>query len=277
MEDLRDAEHSVAAFAVLIEQLDASSRSEEGSTSAATTRRQNSNNSSERSPKSSSISSRWRYKKKDWDETTEGVLWNELEKPQSDVARKYGVDQTLLKEYISTKEMMDIGAEFAQKYHHHCHLSSQIQQKAYWVAEDLFFDLQAVKQGDADPARWTRFPLSTSSSSSDSFSTNKTSSGRNRRQKDWDLADHLVRFVLLAEQCRLRYHPPGTAAPGLALDFDTFAIKVAFFLSILRCYTIRDAKQRQLASTSTMLRSSPAPSSRSSIKSSRHGDSAPLS
>ncbi|KAI3318931.1 hypothetical protein HD806DRAFT_525844 [Xylariaceae sp. AK1471] len=230
MEDLRDAEHTVASFAKLIDclQPDNPSCAEEGANLVA--KRQDSTGS-QKSAKSSisAISSRWRPKKRDWDESIEGVsntprrthhyhnhLWNELEKPQSDVAQQFQVDQTALKEYISSLEMMDLGCEFARH-----HYGEPAKQKAYWAAEDLFFDLQAVKQGDADAGRWT---------------------GAKVYKKDWDLADHLVRFVLLAEQCRLC----SGQEKWIAWEWS-FPVKVGFYLSVLRCYTIRDAKQRQLA------------------------------
>ncbi|KAI8623083.1 hypothetical protein F5Y19DRAFT_403985 [Xylariaceae sp. FL1651] len=214
MEDIRDAEHAVATFATLIDHLRPDSTSRSGKASDAVAKRHDSNGSHESAK--SSISARWRPKKKEWDETAEGALWHELEKPQSDVAQQFHVDPTALKEYISSAEMMDLGCEFARHYR-----GERAREQAYWAAEDLFFDLQAVKYGDADAARWTDARV---------------------YKKEWDLADHLVRFVLLAEQCRLC-----SGQERWTVWEWSFAVKVGFYLSVLRCYTIRDAKQRQLA------------------------------
>ncbi|KAF2967467.1 hypothetical protein GQX73_g6083 [Xylaria multiplex] len=146
-------------------------------------------------------------------------MWNELERSQNQVAHQFKIDQTALKEYISYPEMMDLGCEFVRHYH-----QDSEREKAYWAAEDLFFDLQAVKQGDIDAARWAEAKV---------------------YKKDWDLADHLIRFVLLAEQCRLC----SGQEKWVAWQWS-FACKIGFYLSVLRCYTIRDAKQRELAKSS---------------------------
>ncbi|GAW22521.1 hypothetical protein ANO14919_120580 [Xylariales sp. No.14919] len=214
MEDLRDAEKTVSELARLIDDLQPESKACcEGHL---LTERHDSTGSQKGAR--GSIGSRWRPKnlKKDWDETTEGILWNELEQSQNQVAHQFKLDQTTLKEYISSPEMMDLGCEFARHYH-----DDPAKEKAYWAAEDLFFDLQAVKQGDIDAARWAEAKV---------------------YKKDWDLADHLIRFVLLAEQCRLC----SGQEKWVAWQWN-FACKVGFYLSVLRCYTVRDAKQRQLA------------------------------
>ncbi|KAK5630206.1 hypothetical protein RRF57_005921 [Xylaria bambusicola] len=219
MEDLRDAKETVSEFAALIDNLrpgaDTSHRRLERP-DVLVAMRQNSTGS-QKSAKSS-ISSRWRPKtlKKDWDETTEGILWNELERSQNEVAHWYKLDQTVLKEFISSPNMMDLGCEFARHYY-----GDPVKEKAYWAAEDLFFDLQAVKQGDVPSARWAKAKV---------------------YKKDWDLADHLVRFVLLAEQYRLC----SGQEKWIAWQWD-FAGKISFYLSVLRCYTVREAKQRELA------------------------------
>jgi len=152
-------------------------------------------------------------------------VWNELEQPQSEVAQSFSIDPTALKEFISSPEMMKLGCEFARHYDH-----EDSARQEYWTAEDLFFELQAVKQGDGDPGRWV---------------------GPKVYKKDWDIADHLVRFVLLAEQCRL------CSGQGKWTGWEWgFSIKVAFYLSILRCYTIREAKQKELAKNLTGVGSS---------------------
>ncbi|KAI1813684.1 hypothetical protein GGS20DRAFT_552411 [Poronia punctata] len=218
MEDLRDAKLTVANFAELIDRLQPESHTgltpltRPGASYLAC--RQNSHSSQ----KSTSLSSRWRNKKKEWEESVEGILWNELEQPQSEVARTFRVDQTALKEYISSSDMMDLGSEFARHYDYDDTASQK-----YWAAEDLFFELQTVKQGDMDPAKWT---------------------GAKVYKKDWDMADHLTRFVLLAEQYRLC----SGQEKWTTWEWN-FPLKVAFYLSVLRCYTIRAAKQKQLAKT----------------------------
>ncbi|KAI0814297.1 hypothetical protein GGR55DRAFT_634722 [Xylaria sp. FL0064] len=227
MEDLRDAEKTVSEFATLIDNLrPVDAISPYAGDLADPLAKRNNSTGSQKSVKGS-IGSRWRPKtsKKGWDETTEGVLWNELEQSQNEVAQQFKIDQTALKEYISSPDMMDLGCEFARHYS-----EDAVKEKAYWAAEDLFFDLQAVKQGDADAARWADAKV---------------------YKKDWDLADHLVRFVLLAEQRRLC----SGQEKWVAWQWN-FAGNVSFYLSVLRCYTIREAKQRELAKGSA---SSPPP------------------
>ncbi|KAJ8123321.1 hypothetical protein ONZ43_g700 [Nemania bipapillata] len=189
MEDLRDAENTVWEFTKLIDNLrpDGSATSVEDLLEREMRTHPQDFSASLRSPRTLS-SSRWRSKilKKSWDDTVQGILWNELEKSQDQVADKFKIDdKTALKEYISCPEMMDLGCEFARHY-----WGDPVREKAYWAAEDLFFDLQTVKQGDRDAGRWTEAKV---------------------YKKEWDLADHIVRFVLLAEQCRLcsaRYTHP---------------------------------------------------------------------
>ncbi|KAI0102543.1 hypothetical protein GGR51DRAFT_286543 [Nemania sp. FL0031] len=217
MEDLRDAEKTVSEFARLIDRL-----RPDGKTSYTEERHdlldgRHDSNGSHKSNKSS-MSSRWRPRnlKREWDETVEGILWNELEQSQNRVASKFKIDQTALKEYISSPEMMDLGCEFARHY-----FGDPAREKSYWAAEDLFFELQAIKQGDTDAARWAEAKV---------------------YKKEWELADHLVRFVLLAEQCRL------CSGQEKWVDWQwNFHVNVCFYLSVLRCYTFRDAKQRELA------------------------------
>ncbi|KAJ3565835.1 hypothetical protein NPX13_g7352 [Xylaria arbuscula] len=219
MEDLRDARNTVSEFAALIDHLRPNadiSRHRREQADVPVTRRQNSTGSSKSAK--GSISSRWRSKtlKKDWDETTEGILWNELEQSQNEVAHQFKLDKTALKEFISCPTMMDLGCEFTRHFH-----GDPIKEKPDWVAEDLFFELQAVKQGDTPGARWAAAKV---------------------YKKEWDLADHLARFVLLAEQCRIC----SGQEKWMAWQWN-FAGTVCFHLSVLRCYTVRDAKQRELA------------------------------
>ncbi|KAI0475330.1 hypothetical protein GGR56DRAFT_507921 [Xylariaceae sp. FL0804] len=296
-------------------------------------------------------------RRQEWDESVEGVLWNELERPLREVADEFEVDQTALKEFISSPEMMELGAEFARHYYDE-HLyddaiasptlpsaaltttsptiataalaaaaaesdpaASRRRHNAYWAAEALFFDLQTLKHDDVED-RWTDnppFPIPTSSSSSSNlltksnsassssslasdattiivtpttptpkpkpkpclpsrrggggFSTSSSSSSQQRsstptktttttrrRIDNWDLADHLARFVLLAEQRRV---DAGVSA-WLAWEWGdggggggkgALAASVAFYLGVLRCYTMRAARQRQMMMMTTMMNS----------------------
>ncbi|KAI0487149.1 hypothetical protein F4859DRAFT_510931 [Xylaria cf. heliscus] len=242
MEDLRDAQKTVSEFTKWIENLrpDTDTFNTGKRPELANTR-----NDSEGSQKSSktSISSRWRPKnlKKEWDETMEGILWNELEQLQTKVAHQFKVDQTALKEYISSPEMMDLGSEFVRHYY-----ENLAKDKPYWVAEDLFFNLQTVKHGDKDAELWT---------------------GARVYKKDWDLADHLIRFVLLSDQFRTC----SGQEKWTVWDWS-FPMMVGFYLNVLRCYTTREAKKRQLAGGPSGS-SSPASDAR---RSPRHGRSSPM-
>ncbi|KAI1174501.1 hypothetical protein F4777DRAFT_579934 [Nemania sp. FL0916] len=226
MADLRDAEKTVAEFARLIEHLRPVDENASHATHIAAGRpalaARNSSTGSQEGTKAA-IRARWRSwnSKKDWDETVEGILWNELEQSQSRVAHKFKIDQTALKEYISCPDMMGLGSEFARHYH-----GDPVREKAYWAAEDLFFDLQAVKQGDVHARRWVDAKV---------------------YKKEWDLADHLIRFVLLAEQCRLC----SGQEKWIAWQWN-FAVSICFYLSVLRCYTVRDARQRRLAGANSV-------------------------
>ncbi|KAI1182125.1 hypothetical protein F5B17DRAFT_444502 [Nemania serpens] len=217
MEDLRDAERSVSEFARLIDNLRPDENTRHIWERPDLLSNRHNSHDSQKSTKTS-MSARWRSKnpKKEWDETVEGILWNELDQSQTRVAHKFRVDQTALKEYISSPDMMELGCEFARHYY-----GDPVREKAYWAAEDLFFDLQAVKQGDIDAGRWAAAKV---------------------YKKDWDIADHIIRFVLLAEQCRLC----SGQVRWISWQWN-FTVNVCFYLSILRCYTIRDARQRQLA------------------------------
>ncbi|KAI1130643.1 hypothetical protein F5Y10DRAFT_262984 [Nemania abortiva] len=218
MEDLRDAEKTVSEFARLIDNLRPDEKTSHAEERYEIFDGRHDSISSHKSAKGS-LSSRWRSKnlKRDWDETVEGILWNELEQSQNRVASKFKIDQTALKEYISSPDMMDLGCEFARHYFG----GDPGREKSYWAAEDLFFELQAIKQGDTDAGRWAEAKV---------------------YKKEWELADHLVRFVLLAEQCRL------CSGQGKWVEWQwNFNMNVCFYLSVLRCYTVRDAKQRELS------------------------------
>ncbi|KAH9905971.1 hypothetical protein F4778DRAFT_688229 [Xylariomycetidae sp. FL2044] len=231
MEDMRNGEATVVSFAKLISRLNPATDVHEVRTPASprsplspmtalatgtdpaapVTKRQSSSGSSKNLP--------WRRggskkKKEPWSETTEGTIWNEFSDAMDDVAKRYGANTTALKEFISSDEIMGFGAELVRNYGEHKSSGS------YWIASDLFWSLQSVKQGDADPATWTAARPS---------------------KKDWVLADHLVRFTLQAENFRL----VKDREDWNAWEWE-FPLKVGFYLSMLRCFTIRDAKQKQL-------------------------------
>ncbi|KAI0439567.1 hypothetical protein F4803DRAFT_553952 [Xylaria telfairii] len=220
MEDLRDAQKTVSEFTKWIENL----RPER---SASPTAKRpgllNTRSASDASQKSvkSSIGSLWRPKnlKKGWDETMEGILWNELEQLQTGVANQFKVDQTAFKEYISSPEMMDLGSEFVRHYN-----EKLAKEKPYWVAEDVFFNLQTIKHGDKEAELWA---------------------GAKVYKKEWELADHLIRFILLADQFRACSGQEKWTAWAW-----TFPMMVGFYLGVLRCYTTREAKKRELTACS---------------------------
>ncbi|KAI0009667.1 hypothetical protein F4779DRAFT_581526 [Xylariaceae sp. FL0662B] len=216
MEDLRNAERTVAMFAAYIDLLRPENRppSADLSTPASkvsnTTKRQGSGGSG-----NSRKNSKRRGVGKDWEGSVEGQLWNSISKTVADVAQKQGVNQTALQVFISQEAIQDLGSEFVRHYRDYA------AEKSYWVAEDLFFDLQSVKQGDVPPSRWI---------------------GSRVRKSEWDLADYITRFVLAAENFRLQANRDDWSTWGA-----DFVSKVGLYLSILRCFTVKDAKQRQTA------------------------------
>ncbi|KAI0401460.1 hypothetical protein F4802DRAFT_618904 [Xylaria palmicola] len=246
MEDIRDAAASVAEFARLIDELRPNSYTPAPLRERADlfTSRADADNASQSAKTTIStigtFSIRWRSRssKKSWDETPGGALWNELEEAQNKVARDFDIDETALKEFVSAPEMMALGDEFTLRYFHdqdHGRDGGPPAEKASWAAEDLFFDLQAVKQGDAEAARWTghRTPRRR---------RGEGGGGGSGGGADWDLAHHLARFVLLADRCRLRAGREDWAAWQWP-----FVGHVAFFLAVLGCYTTREAKRREIA------------------------------
>jgi len=70
MEDLRDAEHTVATFAKLIDRLRPDNISRTRENAGLLAKRQNSNGSQK---SAAPLSARWRSKKKEWDESVEGI------------------------------------------------------------------------------------------------------------------------------------------------------------------------------------------------------------
>lgn len=223
MDDMRDAKNSVALFADYINRLRPEiprphSTVDLHGLSQSTVSRQGSTGSEDGSRRSSS-KRHYRSVRKEWAESPQGTLWNHISNTLREVAAELpDVNPTAIQEFISAREILELGADFVRHYRE----SSHAMEKPYWVAEDLFFDLQSVKQGDVGASRWTR--------------------ARPEKRVGWDLADHLTRFVLLADSFRSRADRQ---------DWNTwsngFVRKVSFYLCILRCFTVRDAEQRQAA------------------------------
>ncbi|KAI0202138.1 hypothetical protein F4808DRAFT_421998 [Astrocystis sublimbata] len=230
MEDLRDAHHTVKDFAKWIELLqpDSNNTTAVGKRPELYDKRRDSGGSqrSTRVPSPLHIC----YQTQRWmsfHQHTRCLLHRFSEMGSSEAftirpAHNYfKIDQTALKEYISAPEMMDLGSEFVRHYYKNLE-----KDKPYWVAEDLFFNLQTVKQGDKDPELWA---------------------GARVYKRDWDLSDHIIRFVLLSDQFRTCSGQPKWAG----WDWEDFGMMVGFYLNVLRCYTTREAKKRQLAGCST--------------------------
>ncbi|KAI1100758.1 hypothetical protein F4804DRAFT_34195 [Jackrogersella minutella] len=226
MEDMRNAHDSVRIIADFIDRLrperQTRPRSAEilRSLSSPTVKRHGSNNSSSDGSTRKSSSLKWnRSVGKEWAESPSGALWREISSTLEEVAAQFqGVSGTALNEFCSSREILDLGADFV-RWHREGRIASE---KPYWAAEDLFFDLQTVKQGDVSASRWTK--------------------ARPEKRAEWDLADHLVRFVLLADAFRRKTEREDWSA--WAVDFVT---NIRFYLSVLRCFTVRDAKQRAAA------------------------------
>ncbi|KAL7619686.1 hypothetical protein AAE478_010228 [Parahypoxylon ruwenzoriense] len=245
MEDLRNARDTVAHFAELIDRLQPEKnqlrRSAEQQLASLPAKRHVSNGSdgSRKSSSKTSTSTHHLWSRsvgKSWADSPSGALWNHISNTLEDVAADQRVNATALKEFISTPEILELGSEFARYYRsHHVH------EKAYWAAEDLFFDLQSVKQSDVPASRWTR--------------------ARSSSRMEWDLANHLTRFVLAADAFRRK--ADHAEWNGWATDFST---NVSFYLSILRCFTVRDAEQQAARDSGPAKRSSHS----SSSKHSRH-------
>ncbi|OTB00624.1 hypothetical protein M426DRAFT_234466 [Hypoxylon sp. CI-4A] len=222
MKDIRIAKQTVAAFAEHIDRL--RPEDPESLTSAEllnlslsmpspTVKRQGSNNSQS----SRSRSSRWsKSVGKEWAESASGTLWHHISQTLEDVAAQFqGVNPTALKEFISAREILDLGAEFVRCYNRR----GWAAEKPHWAAEDLFFDLQYVKSGDISARRWLR--------------------ARPERKAEWDIADYITRFVLAADEHRVHVNRADWNAWNT--DFET---NVTFYLCVLRCFVFRDAKQR---------------------------------
>ncbi|KAI0382488.1 hypothetical protein F5Y04DRAFT_46904 [Hypomontagnella monticulosa] len=229
MEDMRDAKDTVAIFTDYIGRL----RPEEtrphsadllsfNFSSATTVKRQGSTNSAGSGSSSTTrrTSAKWnRSVGKEWSESPSGTIWHQISSTIEDVAAEFPeVNATAIKEFISAREVLELGADFVQQYRR----GRFANDKTHWSAEDLFFDLEGVKQGDLRASRWTQ--------------------ARPEKRAEWDLADHITRFVLAADDFRKRADRDDWNTWG-----GDFAREISFYLCILRCFTVRDAKQRQAA------------------------------
>ncbi|KAI1210171.1 uncharacterized protein F4807DRAFT_424104 [Annulohypoxylon truncatum] len=226
MEDLRNAKDTVALFADHIDQLrlktDRPKSSELLRTiSSSSVQRHGSNNSSSDGSTHKSSSLKWgknRSVGKEWAGSRTGSIWTTLSSELEDVAKQFpGLSVAAFNEFIGSREILELGADFVRAYHKR----GIALEKPYWAAEDLFFDLQAVKQGDAPASRWTQ--------------------ARPERRAEWDLADHIARFVLVADGFRRR----SVEREDWSVWAGDFVTNVRFYLRVLRCFIKRDAKQRE--------------------------------
>ncbi|KAI1464832.1 uncharacterized protein F4812DRAFT_440582 [Daldinia caldariorum] len=233
MHDMRDAKNTVALFADYIDRLRPEiprphSTADLLGLSPSLVSRQESTSSADGSRRGSS-KRHHRSVGKEWAGSPQGTLWNQISQTLQDVAAELpDANQTAIQEFISAPEILKLGNEFVHYYRQ----GSNAREKPYWAAEDLFFDLQSVKQGDVAADRWTRVRL--------------------EKRAGWDLADHLARFVLLADNFRSQANRQDWNTWG-----EGFVRQVSFYLCILRCFTIRDAEQqRQTARETTRDRDS---------------------
>ncbi|KAI2469070.1 hypothetical protein F4781DRAFT_395690 [Annulohypoxylon bovei var. microspora] len=225
MEDLRNAKDTVVIIADHIDQLrpklDSRPKSAEllRTISSPTVKRHGSNNSSS-DGSARKGSSKWgRSVGKEWVGSKSGSIWTELNSELEEVATQFpGLKVAAFNEFISSHEILQLGDEFVRRC---CREKRIAAEKPYWAAEDLFFDLQAVKQGDAPASRWTQ--------------------ARPERRAEWDLADHLARFVLMADGFRRK----STEREDWSVWAGDFVTNVRFYLRVLRCFIKRDAKQRE--------------------------------
>ncbi|KAI0179752.1 hypothetical protein GGR52DRAFT_568518 [Hypoxylon sp. FL1284] len=153
---------------------------------------------------------------REWSESPSGAIWHAIDKTLEEVAAEQGVNATALKEFIGSREILELGASFVTRYRRRrCVLEAPAR-----AAEDLFWELQTVKQGDRPAARFARSKA---------------------EMPDWSLPDYLARFVLLADAFRRKED----RADWNKLGGDDFVDNTCFYLCILRCFTLRDAKQRE--------------------------------
>ncbi|XXH01979.1 hypothetical protein Hte_008343 [Hypoxylon texense] len=152
---------------------------------------------------------------KQWSESPSGAIWHAIDNTLEEVAAEQGVNATALKEFIGSREILELGASFVTRYRRRrCVLESPSR-----AAEDLFWELQTIKQGDWPASKFTRAKA---------------------EKPDWSLPDYLSRFVLLADAFRRKQD----REDWKRLGGDSFVNNTCFYLCILRCFTLRDAEQR---------------------------------
>lgn len=78
---------------------------------------------------------------REWFESQSGTIWRTIDNTLEEVAVEQGVNATALKEFISSREVLELGAAFVTRYRRkRCVL--EIPARA---AEDLFWELQTIK------------------------------------------------------------------------------------------------------------------------------------
>ncbi|RYP11191.1 hypothetical protein DL765_007844 [Monosporascus sp. GIB2] len=141
------------------------------------------------------------------------------------VAREVGADATALARFMSATEIQELAREFfaetktttttggGKDGHRDGHVDRRAAEKPGYAADDLFWNLQYIGQGDLSESRWTRAKAG---------------------KIGWELSDHLTRFILLSEKARLR--AGGSRWQTRDLSFES---KVNFYLCVLRCFAFR--------------------------------------
>ncbi|RYP81744.1 hypothetical protein DL770_005801 [Monosporascus sp. CRB-9-2] len=141
------------------------------------------------------------------------------------VAREVGADATALARFMSAPEIQELAREFfaetttttitggGKDGHRAGDGDHRAAEKPGYAADDLFWNLQYIGQGDLSESRWTRAKAG---------------------KVGWERSDHLTRFILLAEKARLR--AGGSRWQTRDLSFES---KVNFYLCVLRCFAFR--------------------------------------
>lgn len=214
MHDMRNAAETVALFRDHIGRLrrDEKSYTKLSPSSSASVQRAGSDGSNGSGSRKSS-SKIDKGVGKDWRSSPTGAIWHSISAMIEEVAAEQDINRTVLKEFVSSREVLDLGTDFVRRYRD-LHL---VHEKPKWVAEELFFELQTVKHGDKPASKFTQ-----------------------ARKPDWNLADYLARFVLLADGFRRR----ADREDWNVLAGRSFAQDTCVYLGILRCFTMRDAQQR---------------------------------
>ncbi|RYP14115.1 hypothetical protein DL767_010423 [Monosporascus sp. MG133] len=135
------------------------------------------------------------------------------------VAREVGADATALAHFMSATEIQELAREFfaetmtttttggGKDGHRGRDGNRCTAEKPGYAADDLFWNLQYIGQGDLSESRWTRAKAG---------------------KVGWELSDHLTRFILLSEKARLR--AGGSRWQTRDLSFES---KVNFYLPSL--------------------------------------------